>query len=63
MEVYRIQQVENDHKLTLEKLPFEEGDEVEVIVRPRRQTQHGAYPLRGKPIRYIEPFESVAKDD
>lgn len=65
MEVYRVEtKVAGDGTLYLEKLPFEEGAEVEVIIRARRQAQNGKhYPLRGKPIRYIEPFKSVDEDE
>ena len=61
MEVYRLQtKVSGDGTLNLGKLPFKEGDEVEVIIRARRHEQNGKrYPLRGKPVRYIEPFKSV----
>jgi hypothetical protein len=38
---------------------------VEVIVRDRlRERASGQrYPLRDKPIRYADPFESVAEED
>lgn len=64
MEVYRLEtKVSGDGTLNLEKLPFKAGDEVEVIIRARRHAQNGKrYPLRGKPVRYIEPFKSVDKD-
>ena len=64
MEVYRVEtKVAGDGTLNLEKLPFKEGDEVEVIIRARRHAQNGKrYPLRGKPVRYIEPFKSVDED-
>jgi hypothetical protein len=51
--------------LILRGLPFDPGDKVEVTIRShRREHKHGKkYPLRGKPIRYIDPFESVAEKD
>ena len=57
--------VSSDGSLTIKGLPFQAGDEVEVIIRSHK---HGAgkgkrYPLRGKPIRYIDPFGSVAEED
>lgn len=56
-----------DGKLTLNDLPFRAGDSVEVIVMPRptKASAIGAtpYPLRGKPIQYIEPTEPVADED
>jgi hypothetical protein len=38
---------------------------VEVIVRDRLREQASGqrYPLRGKPIRYVGPFESIAEED
>ncbi len=66
MEAFRAEKtIEKGGKLTVEGLPFREGEEVEVIVRPRKRTpEHdGPYPLRGTVIRYTDPFESVAEDD
>jgi hypothetical protein len=57
--------VSNDGTLTLKELPFRAGDEVEVTVRSRG-TEHPdeeRYPLRRKPFRYVDPFESVAQAD
>lgn len=51
--------------LTLENLPFQAGEEVEIIILERRP-QHSntnLYPLRGKVIRYDEPTEPVAVED
>lgn len=65
MEVYRVEtKVLGDGTLNLEKLPFAEGDEVEVTIRACRRVQKVKdYPLRGRPIRYIEPFKSVNVDE
>lgn len=56
-----------DGTLTLNDLPFRAGDAVEVIVmtRPTKASATGAapYPLRGKPIQYIEPTEPVAEEE
>lgn len=56
---------EKDGRLTLEDLPFHAGDSVEIIILVRRQGQNGgkSYPLRGKPIKYVQPTEPVAKDE
>ncbi len=56
---------ERDGRLTLEDLPFHAGDSVEIIIVARQQAANGekAYPLRGAPIKYIEPTEPVAQDD
>ncbi len=66
MHDYRIEtEVGSDGSLTLKGLPFQAGDRVEVIVRGA--TAEGGngkgYPLRGKPIRYTDPFGSVAEED
>jgi len=66
MEVYRKQiVVPRDGTLTLKGLPFRPGDSVEIVVRTCRRKQTGGepYSLRGKPIRYVDPFESVAEED
>jgi hypothetical protein len=57
--------VSSDGTLTIAGLPFHAGDRVEVIVRDRLREQASGqrYPLRGKPIRYADPFESVAEED
>ncbi len=66
MQKYRIETtVSNDGTLTLKELPFRAGDTVEVIVYRRECEGERSvrYPLRGKPIRYIKPFGSVAEDE
>ena len=66
MQTYHITtKVSNGGTITIEKAPFQAGDEVEVIVRGREHkvAHDGRYPLRGKPIRYLNPFGSVAEDD
>ena len=57
--------IPEDKTLTIKELPFPTGDKVEVIVRSskRRKKRGERYPLRGKPIWYIDPFESVAEED
>lgn len=49
-------------KITLEHLPFAEGDAVQVVIvrapAPTDDpTEGGKYPLRGTPGVYIDPFE------
>ena len=62
MEAYRATvQMGPDGSLTLNDLPFEAGEEVEVIVA--RQAPDPRYPLRGTPLHYIDPFEPVAQGD
>jgi hypothetical protein len=38
-------------------LPVREGARVEVIVLVREEPERSAYPLRGTPYRFDEPFE------
>ena len=66
MEVYRRQiVVPSDGTLTLKGLPFRPGDSVEIVVRSCTQKRIGGkpYSLRGTPIRYVDPLESVAEED
>jgi len=64
MQTYRVEtMVPSNRTLTIKGLPFQVGEKVEVIVR-RREHERGRrrrYPLRGKPIRYTDPFASVAE--
>ncbi len=64
MQTYRVEtMVSSNRTLIIKELPFLAGEKVEVIVRRReREREHRRhYPLRGKPIRYIDPFGSVAE--
>ncbi len=66
MQDYRVEtRVESDGSLTISGLPFQAGDRVEVIVRSQKADQGNGerYPLRGKPLRYANPFGSVAEGD
>jgi hypothetical protein len=55
----------------LRVLPVEKQQEVldfvEFLIivcsRERERERNGRYSLRGKPIRYVDPFESVAEGD
>lgn len=51
--------------LTLDHLPFQAGEAVEVLIVPHSPVPHGAdlYPLRGLPIYYERPLEPVAEED
>ena len=51
--------------LTLNDLPFRAGETVEVILVSHSSStkSKNSYPLRGKPVRYIEPTEPVAEED
>ncbi len=53
-----------DGKLILDELPFRAGDTVEVIIHARQSKLNGReYPLRGQPIKYLDPTEPVAQAD
>jgi hypothetical protein len=65
MQTYRVEVTVSDNGTVLiNNLPFQAGDKVEVFVRGREPVidKTDPYPLRGTPIRYIDPFESVAED-
>jgi hypothetical protein len=66
MRAYKTEaKIEREGKLCLLDLPFQAGDEVEVIIlcREPAQTIEDPYPLRGLPIRYDDPTEPVAEGD
>jgi hypothetical protein len=66
MQTYRVEtKVSRNRTLTIKELPFQVGEKVEVIVRRRERERErlGRYPLRGKPIRYLDPFMSVAESN
>lgn len=54
-----------DGTLTLTNLPFHAGEAVEVLILPRPLKLSGPehYPLRGKPVQYLNPTEPVAEDE
>jgi hypothetical protein len=57
--------LEKDGTLTLEQLPFQAGDTVEVIVRAKTHEAQSPrrFALRGTPVSYISPFEPVGGND
>lgn len=56
MKAHRVEMiVAQDGILTLQDLPFNAGDRVEVIILPLTDTP--ANPLRGSVARYDDPFE------
>lgn len=66
MQDYRVEaKVSSDGSLIIKGLPFQAGDKVEVIIRSHQQEEGKStcYPLRGKPIKYTDPFGSVAEED
>lgn len=66
MLTYRIETViPRSRTLTIRGVPFRPGEKVEVIIlsHPRRGEGEKRYSLRGKPIRYVGPFDSVAENE
>lgn len=51
--------------LTLDHLPFQAGEAVEVIVLPNNHLTlpQDRYSLRGTPVEYLEPMEPVSEQD
>lgn len=65
MTAYRIETtISEDGTLMLKGVPFSEGQRVEVTVHScdRAKEASERYPLLGKPIRYVDPFGSVAEN-
>jgi len=65
MQIYRVEVTVSDNgTLLINNLPFQAGDKVEVVVRSRKpkSAKTTQYPLRGTPIQYLKPFESVAEN-
>lgn len=66
MDTYRVETViAKNGTLELKGLPFRAGEVVDVIVLTRSSTEpkRRAYALRGLPLEYVDPFESVAEPD
>ena len=66
MKAYRIEKkIAAKGELKLNALPFEEGEEVEVIILSREVAYHSVdpSPQRGKVIEYLNPTEPVAEED
>ncbi|MEK6304518.1 MAG: hypothetical protein AABO41_27845 [Acidobacteriota bacterium] len=65
MERHRIETtLKQDGILIIEGLPFHAGETVEVIILPSgAPRERSAYPLRGTPVKFAEPFEPVAAED
>ena len=57
--------VKKKGEISIKGLPFRTGEVVEVIIRKQKRTKgtKNPYPLRGTPIRYDDPFESIAEQE
>ncbi len=65
MQTYRVEATVSDNgTLLINKLPFQAGAKVEVVVRSREPEadKMSPYPLRDTPIQYVDPFESIVED-
>ncbi len=51
--------------LTLENLPLNAGEKIEVIIIPRSEPRQDKehHPFWGKPITYLKPTDPVAEED
>lgn len=66
MEAYRTNAVvHDDGTVLIENLPFEKGQRLEVILleQPRASDDASKRTLHGEPVKYANPFDSVAEDD
>ena len=67
MQAYRLETtIPEDNTLTLQSLPFQAGEMVEVIILSRdaaSSTPRDRYRLRGIPVTYVNPTEPVAQGD
>ncbi len=66
MQTYRIETIVSANRvLTIRGIPFRAGEKVEVVILSLARESKGGerYPLRGKPFKYLAPFDSVAEND
>jgi len=66
MNAHRIETtIDQDGTLILNGIPFQAGDQVEVIIlqRPPKPNGDNPYPLRGQPLNYDAPIEPVAENE
>ena len=67
MQTYHLETIVSEKgDLNIKGLPLHPGEKVEIIVKSRwmnDKTSRHRYPLRGKLIRYKNPFDSVAENE
>ena len=66
MKIYRVKKkIAANGELNLKALPFQKGDEVEVIILSHKTGSDpvAPSPLRGKVIEYLDPMVPVAIED
>lgn len=54
--------VSADGKVVIEDVPVKSGQEVEVTIRIPEPVE-ATFPLRGLPVRYVDPFRPVDDDE
>src|SRR5512138_3785105 len=54
--------VTDDGKIVIDDLPVKSGQEVEVTIRIPEPVA-ATFPLRGLPVRYVDPFRPVDDDE
>lgn len=63
MNAHRVETViRQDKTVLLEDLPFQAGESVKVVISQctSKRNEDARYPLRGTPIKYIDPTQAVA---
>jgi hypothetical protein len=56
--------VSSSHILTIRGIPFRAGERVKVIIVSLPKSQNGErYPLHGKAVHFVSPYDSVAESD
>lgn len=64
MDTYKTRTViKRNHKIEIENLPFDDGEDVNVIVTKAEKESDKKYELRGTLLKYDDPFDSVAEGD
>jgi len=57
--------IKRNHKIEIENLPFDDGEEVEIIISQKNENGNikKNYLMIGEPLTYIDPYKPVAEDD
>ena len=57
--------ISKDKALTIKGLPFQKGDRVDVLIQSceHQKNSRKKYPLKNKPVNYVNPFASVSEND
>ena len=64
METFKTKtSVKKNHKIELENVPFENGEDVEIEISLKEKNINNNYPLRGSLLKYEDPFDPIVEDD